>query len=177
MTTCMHFHPYGSFQCYCDAYMVCILGSGKQLHTCLNPLLCMTTLQYVLSLITPLEESGQDIHYDSRTRMNSLGCSGFHFCLFEGFGFQQILCLCFTGWPRCQRCQRSSWRSRSKGTLHSTLLLSNAQVLIFSLLHINCEINPRSPLLLLGKMHRELPLVFGASLFITIACHACSLMK
>lgn len=135
MTTCIHFHTYCSFLCYFDAYMVCILGSRKQSHLCLNLFLCMATLKYVLSLITPVEGYGQDIHWflntDSGTRKKCLGFSGFHFCLFESFGFQQVLCLCFTGWSRCQRCQRPSWRPRSKGTLYSTLHLTDAQVLGF----------------------------------------------
>lgn len=103
----------------------------------------MTTLKYVLSLITPVKGSGQDIHYDSRTGKKRLDFSGFHFYLFDSFGLQKVLCLYFTGWSRCQRCQRSSWRSRSKGTLYSTLQLSDAQALGLFLLHVNHEMNPR----------------------------------
>lgn len=141
----------------------------------------MATLKYVLSLITLVEGYGQDIHWflntDSGTRKNCLGFSGFRFCLFESFGFQQVLCLCFTGWSRCQRCQRSSWWSRSKGILYITLQLTEAQVLGFSLLHVDLEINSRLCLMSLRKKHSEMPLAFGVSFFITIACPVCSLIK
>lgn len=145
MTTCMNFYPCCSFQCYFDTYCVCFLGSGNWLHLRLYLLLRMTTLKYVPSLITPVEGSGQDIHCESHTiqEQESLGFSGFHFYLFDSFGLQKVLCLYFTGWSRCQRCQRSSWRSRSKGTLYSTLRLSDAQALGLSLLHVNHEMNPR----------------------------------
>lgn len=65
MTTCMNFYPCCSFQCYFDTYCVCFLGSGNWLHLRLYLLLHMTTLKYVLSLITPVEGSGQDIHCES----------------------------------------------------------------------------------------------------------------
>ena len=141
----------------------------------------MATLKYVLSLITPVEGYRQDIHWflntDSGTRENYLGFSGFRFCLLESFGFQQVLCLCFTGWSRCQRRQRSSWWSRSKGTLYSPLQLTDAQVLGLSLLHVNLEMNSRLSLMSPRKKHSKMPLAFGVSLFLTIACPVCSLIK
>lgn len=181
MNTCLHFHPYCSFQCNFDAYVVCIFGSRKQSHLVLNLFLCITTLKYVLRLITPVERYGQDIHWflntDSGTRKKCLGFSGFGFCLFESFGFQQVLCLCFTGWSRCPRCQRSSWWPWSKGTSYSALQFTYAQVLGLSLLHVNPEINSRLSLMSPRKKHSEMPLEFGVSLFITIACPVCSLTK
>lgn len=79
-----HFHPYHSFQCYFDSYVVCILGSKKS-HLCLNLFLSMATLQHVSSLITPVEWYRQAIYWflnaDSGTGKICLGFSGFHFCL------------------------------------------------------------------------------------------------
>lgn len=140
----------------------------------------MATLKYVLSLIAPLEGYRQDIYWflnaDSGAGRICLGFSGFHFCL-RVLDFQWVPCLCFTGWSRCQRCQRSSWWSRSKGTLYSTLYLTDAQVLGLSLLHGNLEMNSRLSLVFLRKKHNEMSLAFAVTLFKTITCPVCSLIK